>query len=235
MVFSRLSHFLVVSAHPDDEVLGFGASAYVLTQRGHSVSSCIVVGDADARRQRPQDKDLRSDTVRAHQIVGMSAPSAGPFPNIRLNTVPHLDLVRFIENAMLATEPDVLITHHPSDVNDDHYQVSRATQAAARLAQRRPEVKPISSLLFMEVLSSTDWRVAGASLPFDPQVYIEIGEEALEAKLTALDAYRNVMRPYPHPRSTESVRALATLRGSDAGLNLAEAFQLGLWINRRPG
>jgi len=227
MMFPRLSRFLVVSAHPDDEVLGFGASAYALTRLGHTVASSIVVGDADARRDRPQDDELRSDTLRAHQIVGMGAPSAGSFPNIRLNTVPHLDLVRFVESAMLATEPDVVITHHPSDVNDDHYQVSRATQAAARLAQRRPEVKPISSLLFMEVLSSTDWRVAGASVPFDPQVYIEVGEEALQAKLDALDAYRNVMRPYPHPRSTESVRALAILRGSDAGLNLAEAFQLG--------
>jgi N-acetylglucosamine malate deacetylase 1 len=34
-----------------------------------------------------------------------------------------------------------------------------------------------------------------------------------------------VMRPYPHPRSDEVVRALATFRGAQAGLNLAEAFE----------
>ncbi len=233
MMFSRPSHVLVVSAHPDDEVLGFGASAYVLTRLGHAVSSCILVGDADARRERPETSELKADTREAHGIVGMRDPQTGPFPNIRLNTVPHLELVQFVESSILESEPDVIVTHHPSDINDDHYQVSRATQVAARLAQRRPGMKPIDVLLFMEVQSSTDWRVAGASLPFDPQVYVEVGEEGLQAKLAALEAYRHVMRPYPHPRSTESVRALATLRGSDAGLDLAEAFQVG-FLHVRP-
>ncbi len=94
-------------------------------------------------------------------------------------------------------------------------------------------MKPVDALLFMEVQSSTDWRVAGASLPFDPQLYVEVGEDGLGAKLAALEAYRYVMRPYPHPRSNESIRALATLRGSDAGLELAEAFQVHLKIIQR--
>ncbi len=55
MILTESSSFLVVSAHPDDEVLGFGASAYRLTQAGHTVSSCIVVGNAEARQGRPGD------------------------------------------------------------------------------------------------------------------------------------------------------------------------------------
>ena len=227
MISRDHSNILVVSAHPDDEVLGFGASAFALGKQGHAISSCIVAAGADARRDRPGDSELTEDMRAAHAILGMGGPIVGEFPNIRLNTVPHLDLVQFIEEAILLTEPSVVVTHHPSDINDDHRQVSRAAQAAARVAQRQPGLEPINTLLLMEVLSSTDWRIAGASLPFEPQVYIEIGEDALKAKLDALAAYRNVMRPYPHPRSVESVTALATLRGSDSGIHLAEAFQIG--------
>ena len=227
MILSDPSRILIVSAHPDDEVLGFGGSAFALGQRDHTVSSCIVVGDADARLNRPADAELQADIRAAHGILGMVEPHKGSFPNIRLNTVPHIELVQFIEQTIVETAPNVLVTHHPSDINDDHHQVSRATQTAARLAQRQSGIQPLDALLFMEVLSSTDWRVSGGSVPFEPQVFVEVGDEALEAKLNALAAYRDVMRPYPHPRSTESIAALATLRGSDAGLRLAEAFQLG--------
>lgn len=38
---------------------------------------------------------------------------------------------------------DEVITHHPADTNNDHMQTSMACQEAIRLAQRRPEVKPL--------------------------------------------------------------------------------------------
>ena len=60
---------------------------------------------------------------------------------------------------------------------------------------------------------------------FTPNTFIEIGEEALEKKVEALSGYRDVMRPYPHPRSVEALKGLAACRGAQAGLNYAEAFQ----------
>lgn len=227
MKFGEDATFLVVAAHPDDEALGFGGSAHVLSQRGHTIHSVVLVGDADARDSRPDLSDLHSDTDEAHRILGMEPPIRGPFPNIKLNTVPHLDLVQFIEDAIRDTGPDIVITVHPGDINDDHYQVSRACQAAVRLPQRQPTVKAIQGLFFMEVLSSSDWAILPTPAPFRPQLYIEIGKESLDTKITALHRYRGVMRDYPHSRSDESVRALATIRGSDSGLNLAEAFEVG--------
>jgi hypothetical protein len=85
----------------------------------------------------------------------------------------------------------------------------------------------------MEVLSSTDWRINSVNVPFIPQMYVEIGDSALDSKLEAFHRYRGVMRPYPHPRSDESVKALATLRGSESGMYYAEAFQIGFWHNRK--
>jgi LmbE family N-acetylglucosaminyl deacetylase len=233
MLTSTPQTVLIVAAHPDDEVLGFGGTARVLSTTGNTVHSAIVVGEVEARRNRPGLEDLYRDTDEAHRLLGMELPTRGLFPNIKLNTVPHLDLVGFIEQAIVDTEPDVVVTVHPGDINDDHLQVSRACQAAVRLPQRQPDVKPIHGLLFMEILSSTDWRINSVNVPFIPQMYVEIGENSLDSKLEAFHHYRGVMRPYPHPRSDESVRALATLRGSESGMHYAEAFQVGFWHNRK--
>jgi LmbE family N-acetylglucosaminyl deacetylase len=139
--------------------------------------------------------------------------------------VPHLHLVQFIEKAIIESGADVLITHHPADTNNDHLHTSLACQAALRLFQRRTDVKPISELWFMEVLSSTEWSVNSAMNGFNPNMFVEVGEEGISKKLESLAMYRGVMRPYPHPRSEEAISALAVYRGAQAGVNRAEAFQ----------
>ena len=216
--------FLSVTAHPDDEVLGFGASAAKFVANGHKVYNCILSGNADARRHRPETDELISDTFTAQKILGCENPIIGAFPNIKFNNVPHLELVQYIEKVIEDVQPDYIFTHHPYDLNNDHYFVSKACQAAARLFQRKP-VKRIKGLYFMEILSSTDWAFPVDGNNFQPNTFVEIGKDFLEIKLKALDAYRGVMRPFPHPRSTEALTGVAAYRGGQSGSNYAEAFQ----------
>lgn len=216
---------LIVVAHPDDEVLGCGATAALLAARGMSVRTCILSAKAAARRGRPEVEQLHADMQRAQEILGLGDPILGDFPNIKLNTVAHLDLVQFIEAAIVETGADVLFTHHPSDLNDDHVQTSRACQAGARLFQRRSDVAPLQALHYMEILSSTEWAFGAGGDQFRAETFCDIDEALLERKLEALACYRGVLRDSPHPRSPDVVRALASLRGSQAGVPLAEAFQ----------
>lgn len=219
--------YLSVTAHPDDEILGLGGSTAVLTSKGHQVYNLILSGDVEARRHRPDVEALKAHTIKAQKIIGAEASILGPFPNIKFNSVPHLDLVQFIEKHIERIQPDVVITHHPYDLNNDHYHTSKACQAAVRLFQRKP-VKPLKALYFMEVPSSTDWAFPVDGQQFRPDTFIEIGEIGLAKKLEALHAYEGVMRPYPHPRSDEAIRALAVLRGSQVGRNLCEGFQTAM-------
>lgn len=216
---------LVVVAHPDDEVLGAGGTLAGLAAMGVECRSCLVVADADARTHRPRSEALHSDLMRANALLGLQPPVLGDFPNIRLNTVPHLELVQFIEKAIVDTGATTIFTHHPRDLNDDHKYVSLACQAAARLFQRRNDMQPLDGLYFMEILSSTEWSFPGNGTPFEPDTFFEIGEEGFGRKLEALKAYRGVMRPFPHPRSEEALRGLAAYRGGQAGMRLAEGFQ----------
>lgn len=216
--------FLTVTAHPDDEILGFGGTAAKLSSNGHKVINCILSGNVDARQHRPEVDELYSDTCKAQEIVGAEKPILGVFPNIKFNTVAHLDMVQFIERVIEEVKPDYIFTHHPSDMNDDHVCTSRACQAAARLFQRK-DVKPIKGLYYMEILSSTDWAVPSNVLPFQPDSFIEIGEENFNKKISALEAYNGVMRPFPHPRSMEALKGIAAYRGGQSGKFYAEAFQ----------
>ncbi|WP_053360977.1 PIG-L deacetylase family protein [Bacillus sp. FJAT-27251] len=217
--------YLVVVAHPDDEVLGAGATMYKLAQEGHSVNVCILSGEVNARNFRPTTDELNEDVKSSMNILGVDRVITGNFPNIEFNNAGHLKLVQFIETAILETNAEVVFTHHPADLNNDHLHTSMACQAAVRLFQRRSDVAPLKELLFMEVPSSTEWGLNKAMNPFSPNTFVEVGEIGVDKKIDALAQYRGVMRDYPHPRSKEAIKGLAAYRGGQSGMVYAEAFE----------
>lgn len=216
-------NYLIVVAHPDDEVLGAGATIHKLISQGHNVAIATMVNQAAARANI--STSLAEDQSEALKILGVTKLYAADFPNIKMNTVPHLDLVQFIERCIEDFGAEAIITHHPSDTNNDHVQTSYAVQAASRLFQRKQNVPQLKELLFMEVPSSTEWSFDSSANRFTPNYFVEIGEQGVELKLKALSTYKGVMREYPHPRSNEAIKGLAAYRGVQAGCNYAEAFE----------
>lgn len=216
-------NYLVVVAHPDDEVLGAGATIHKLIKQGHNVSIATMANHAAARANISDT--LVADQSEAFKLMGVQKTYAADFPNIKMNTVAHLDLVKFIESCIEDFQAEAIITHHPSDTNNDHVQTSYAVQAASRLFQRKEKVPALKELLYMEVPSSTEWSFDSSSNRFTPNFFVEIGKDGVEIKLKALKAYKGVMRPYPHPRSDEAIEGLAAYRGVQAGCNYAEAFE----------
>lgn len=217
-------NYLVVVAHPDDEVLGAGATIHKLIKEGHNVAVAIMVSQAAARKDL--SSTLTSDEEEALNLLGVNKVYHANFPNIKMNTVAHLDLVQFVEKCIEDFSADVIITHHPSDTNNDHVQTSYAVQAASRLFQRRENLPQLKQLLYMEVLSSTEWSFDSSANRFMPNYFVEVGKEGIDLKIKALSMYKGVMRPYPHPRSNEALEGLAAYRGAQSGCNYAEAFEV---------
>lgn len=218
--------YLAVVAHPDDEVLGAGATLYKLAKEGHKVHVCILSGTVKARENRPRINELKGNIIHSSKILGIKKVMIGDFPHIEFNTVPHLQLVKMLENVITNSEADIVITHHPSDLNNDHLYTSLACQSAVRLIQQKEkETITVKELLYMEIPSSTDWGINRAMNAFNPNTFFEVGEEGVSKKLEALSQYTGVIREYPHPRSEEAIKGLAAFRGCQAGMVYAEAFE----------
>ena len=134
-------NYLVVVAHPDDEVLGAGATIYKLIQEGHKVAVATMANHAAARVNISDT--LVQDQEESMKILGVNKLYTANFPNIKMNTVPHLELVQFIEKCIEDFNAEIIITHHPSDTNNDHVMTSYAVQAASRLFQRKKKILPL--------------------------------------------------------------------------------------------
>ena len=71
--------YLIVVAHPDDEVLGAGATMYKLAKEGHSVNVCILSGEVEARKYRPSISELNEDVDKSMNILGVDKIIKGNF------------------------------------------------------------------------------------------------------------------------------------------------------------
>lgn len=218
---------LVLAAHPDDEVLGCGGTIARLAREGQPVWIAILGEGITARYDDRHQADplqveaLRATSQRAGALLGARAVFHFGLPDNRFDTVPLLDLVKRIEGLLADLRPEVVYTQHGGDLNIDHALTFRATLTATR-----PMVgQTVRQVYAYEVASSTEWAFGQFAPAFQPNVFIDI-HATLADKLAAMQQYETETRPFPHPRSTEALRAMAQRWGSVAGLEAAEAFQL---------
>ena len=167
--------YLIVVAHPDDEVLGAGATIAKLIGEGHAVAVATLSGHAAARANL--SLTMKEDRKKAMDILGVQKTYEADFPNIKMNVIPHLEIVQFIEKCLLDFQADAVITHHPNDVNIDHQEVSKAANAAVRLFQRTTGVPRLRMFAYMEVPSSTEWSLNTAQNRFVPNLFVEVGKD----------------------------------------------------------
>jgi len=223
---------LVVAAHPDDEILGLGGTLARHVDEGATVDVLIMAEGATSRDvmrdtsgRAGEMTALRVAAQRAAEIIGTRAPRFGGFPDNRMDGLDRLDVIKLVEAAVKEVRPDVVYTHHPHDLNIDH----RITHEAVLTACRPLPGVPISAIYAYETVSSTEWAVEGTA--FKPAHFVEITAQ-LARKIAALEVYALEMRPIPHARSIEAVRALASVRGASVGVPVAEAFTVVRQVRR---
>jgi len=221
---------MVVVAHPDDELLGPGASMHKLIRERNVKTHVIILGEGITSRSEKRDLALwktelethRDNIEKARQAIGYHKVSAHDFPDNRFDTVPLLDIIKTIETEKLAFAPDIIFTHHGGDVNVDH----RRTFEAVITACRPMENENVKSIFTFETPSSTEWRASTDPHHFTPNFYISLKEEDLNAKIAGMESYQFEKRRYPHPRSPEALRIQAQRWGISIGREFAEAFNM---------
>ena len=218
---------LIVAAHPDDEILGCGGTIARAVKEKHDVYTLILGEGITSRNiQGSQSKKALIEALHdkchaAGKSLGVKETTIHNFPDNRFDTIPLLDIVRFIEDHISKIGPSTIYTHHGGDLNIDHQLVFRALLAATRPMPGQN----VQNIYSFEVPSSTDWAFQQISPAFRPNVFVDI-RESLHSKIEALMHYDSEVRAFPHPRSADAIRAQSCRWGSVAGCEAAEAFQL---------
>lgn len=220
---------LVVAAHPDDEVYGMGGTMAKLASLGHEIHVLIVTDGCTAQyADRPDLPEIveekRAEAMEANRLLGVKEVHFGTFPDMRLDTVPHVEVNRLIEETVDTVQPEAVYTHFYGDVNLDHQMVYRSTLVAVRPIPGQC----VRELYCYRVPSSTEWSPQLEHTVFLPNVMTDISGFT-DVKEQALRAYQTETRPYPHPRSPQYVRETDRARGLEWGLGPAESF----WLLRK--
>ena len=221
---------LVVVAHPDDELLGLGASMHKLINEQGSKVRVVILGEgitsrSDNRDQKIWEKELiihKQNIESARKFIGYESVGIYDFPDNRFDTVALLDIIKVIEKEKVEFEPDIIFTHHGGDLNIDHQK----TFEAVITATRPMEDEKVKTIITFETPSGTEWSSSTDPKHFIPNFFIEVSIKNLEAKIKAMESYEFEKRKYPHPRSPEALKILSQQRGITVGKNYAEAFTI---------
>ena len=221
---------MLVVAHPDDELLGLGASMHRLIHEFKVTAHVVILGEGITSRSDKRDtkkwehelKTHRKNIQQAQKAIGYHSVSVHDFPDNRFDTVALLDIIKIIEKEKKAFKPDVIFTHHGGDVNIDHQRTFEAVVTACRpMADEK-----VKTIITFETPSGTEWRAPTDPRHFLPNLFIAVTKKDVDAKIKGMESYEFEKRLYPHPRSPEALKIQAQRWGVSVGCEFAEAFCL---------
>jgi len=237
MINLQEKRILVVVAHPDDEILGIGATMHHIINNNNCIVEAIILSEGITSRSEDGDFKKLEKTIALHKeniknaqaFIGYKKVTTFNFPDNKFDAVALLDIIKVIEKEKERFNPDIIFTHHGGDLNIDHQK----TFDAVVTSSRPMENESLQSIITFETPSGTEWRASSDPRHFTPNFYFELTEENMKAKINAMECYINEKRPYPHPRSPEALSVLAQQRGLTVGLKFAEAFMIIRHILRK--
>lgn len=209
----------VIVAHPDDEALGCGGTLLKHKYNGDELYFLWLTNGINSRDYVScEDISIRNlGLKKAIELIEPNYYETKDFPDNQLDQVALLEITKSIEVFIDKTKPDTIYTHFYNDLNVDHQLVSRAVMTATRPGSNTF----VKKIYAFETPSSTEWNYLDDK--FTPDTFIDI-EDVIEKKKDYLSCYSEEMKPFPHPRSYDNVRAMAQLRGATVNLSYAEAF-----------
>ena len=219
---------LIVVAHPDDEVLGCGGIIQLFLKKNIKFkililgegSSCRFNANEINSQKVKQIITQRQDFAKnSFKVLGVSDYLFNDFPCGRFDTIPIIDIGKFIEHFIDEYKPDTLITHSENDTNSDHRIVFNAVNAATRPTP----TCIVQNVLTFEIPSSSEWRFIET---FKPNFFVDISK-FIERKIEAFECFFETEgRPFPFPRSREGLLTYAKFRGLQSGCKYSEAFRI---------
>ena len=204
---------LVIAPHPDDEVLGMGGTIKKLSPK-NDITLLIMTDGASAQYSDKKMIKVRKESCKkSSKILGISEIKFLNFQDMKLDSVPQLEINQEIEKIIKKIQPKIVFTSPKNDLNRDHDVTFNSTLVATR-----PSSSGVKKVFSYELPGYT-------KKPFSPNHYEDITKQFVH-KIKAFKMYKSEIMKFPHPRSIESIENLAVYRGIQAGIAKAESFEL---------
>lgn len=225
---------LVVAAHPDDEVLGCGATLARHCASGGEAMVYFCANGETSKHYRPGAKadsdqagrDMArrlADAGRASKVLGIGGimhadgPDSGWWMDQRLDIHPVAHVSDGISEAIGLVMPRTVLTHWVGDLNADHRKVAEAVLVALR------DLGTARRVMAFEVPETTSRAPVSQ---FVPDVFVPVRFVDMEKKVGAMAEYRSESRGQGL-RSPTGMFVQAQMRALACGLaSYAEAFAL---------
>jgi len=218
---------LVVAAHPDDDILGCGGTISKL-KKNHLINVLFLAEGTSCRfenlklkkNQIEKEINIREEQAKkALKSLGVNLHTFINLPCGRLDTIPIIDINKTIENEIESFKPNIIFTHSENDCNNDHRIVFKSVIMASRPNSKHT----VEELYSFEVLSSTEWNFSNNFIPSYFQI---LNKKNIQDKWKAFKHFKSEIHKPPLPRTKLGIFNLAKVRGSQSGVEYAEAFKL---------
>jgi len=219
---------LVVSAHPDDEILGCGGTLLKHKQAGDEIAWIIITNIFEHQGfEKDRIKSRQEEISTVQKEVGFADVFKLDYPTMNLTDESLIRLIPQIGKIFNDFQPEVIYILNRSDAHSDHLITFKAVMACTKSFRHQY----IKRVLMYECISETEF---GSALPenvFIPNYFVNISD-FMDRKLEIMKIYESELGEHPFPRSIENIKALAHFRGASVGVNYAESFQLLKYIDK---
>jgi len=211
---------LVIAPHPDDETLGCGGSILRHIEEGDEVHWVVVTSIDELSCFTDDRKNSRRDEILKVSLeYGFKGVHELKFNSMQLDTLEKGVVIAAMSGVFNEVKPDTVYVPFRLDAHSDHEVVHDAAMACTK-SFRYPFIKTVR---VYETLSETEFGMRPENTGFKPNTFIDVSSY-LPKKIKIMSLYEGEMGNHPFPRSVDSLKALALLRGTVAGCYYAEAF-----------
>ena len=198
---------LAVGAHPDDVELGCAGTLALHTSKGDKVYLLALT-----RGEASGDPDLREKECReSAKILGATDVFIGGLQDTKIDD--GRETIDAIEGLVEKLVPDIVYAPSSKDTHQDHRNTGHAVLSACRRSR--------VILLYEGASTQRD---------FNPQVFVDIAK-TFQLKLEAIRVFGSQVENHGgYSRAVRAIEGLAKFRGYQAGVEVAEAFEVGKFI-----
>jgi LmbE family N-acetylglucosaminyl deacetylase len=212
---------LIITPHPDDDILGAGGYIKKLSESGCEVKVLTVSGHLPPLYSEDAFATTVKEAAKAHALVGVAHSHYLKIPATTIGDVPISELNAKVIDAVNTFKPSLVLCPYP-DRHIDHRLVFDAAMVATRPVGAGANIRLLAAY---ETLSETHWNAPHIEANFVPNWVVDI-TETIEVKKQALSCFVSQISPFPGPRSIEAVEALSIFRGTQSGFAYGEAFHI---------